>query len=273
MNTIYQVVHQYDVDGGFGDAIPRVDVLEVFESKKNAEKFVEKFGNPHMYDKPYHELWCGNLFIKEIEVVPEQEIDEWLESYNKEDMWWLDNNGWVYEYSWEREEPDDEEFEFMEIDDEDDEGTDPGEESDFDEELVSAEIKKGEAVKRMDALGLMPKIVAEFERSGIIYYSEQEPFGGILYWLDNEPEWESAVREFEEEYNALVYHVIHTYTEFGELLNLLFVSDDDEEWEYDNDDILEGCAMSYVINLDVPEFSEFGTIGVEEAAGGLIRVA
>lgn len=79
------------------------------------------------------------------------------------------------------------------------------------------------------------------------------------------------VREFEEKYNALVYHAVHSYTEFGELLSLLYVSDYEEEWPIDHEDIPYGVVMTYTINLDEPMFSEFGSICVKPAAGGLLR--
>ena len=53
----------------------------------------------------------------------------------------------------------------------------------------------------------------------------------------------------------------------------LFVSDyKDEEWEMDREDLKKGVVLSYVYNYDVPEFSEFGSIGIEPTiAAGLKR--
>ena len=133
--------------------------------------------------------------------------------------------------------------------------------------------KINEAVKRMKALGLFENIIKEFEKNQTLEYSEPTPLGGILYWVHNNPEWSEKIKEFELEYNVLVYHAIHNYTKFGELLTLLYVSNEEENWKYDNEDIKEGYPMAYVLNLDCPEFSEFGAIGVKEIAGGLIRTA
>ena len=49
----------------------------------------------------------------------------------------------------------------------------------------------------------------------------------------------------EEEYNALVYHVIHSPMEFGDCYNFLYVSDHPEEWEYD---ILDLYGMKIAID-------------------------
>lgn len=135
------------------------------------------------------------------------------------------------------------------------------------------EKKLNEAINRMKKLNLLPEIIKEFKKDqDLVQYSEPTPLGGILYWIRNNPEWMEAVQEFEGKHNALVYHAVHSYTEFGELLSLLFVSDYEEEWEYDNEDLDDGYVMTYTLNLDDPIFSEFGTIAVKSAAGGLMRV-
>ena len=135
---------------------------------------------------------------------------------------------------------------------------------------------KEEAIWRMEKLGLMKKIIGEFKKSGTLYYSERTPLGGILYWMDNEPEWGKLVKRFEQDYDSLVYHATHEHTEFGELLDLLFVPNyediESEEWENDRRDIEDGYVYAYVINLSEPMFSEPGTIVVKPAAGGLVRV-
>jgi hypothetical protein len=59
----------------------------------------------------------------------------------------------------------------------------------------------------------------------------------------------------------------------GEMLSLLYVSKDREEWESDRDDLQYGYAYAYVINLDDDWCSEFGTIGIKPQFGGLARIA
>ena len=77
--------------------------------------------------------------------------------------------------------------------------------------------KKEEAIARMKMLKLNPNIIQAFEEEDILHLSEN---GGFLYWLTDEQK--SYVKEFEEQYDALVYHVIHDYTGFGELLSCMF---------------------------------------------------
>ena len=133
---------------------------------------------------------------------------------------------------------------------------------------ITNEQKKQEALERMKMLSLYPNIIREFEKDGIVNMSEN---GGFLYWLDDEQK--EFVSDFEEENNALVYHVIHNYTEAGEMLTFLYVSDYEEEWEADRDDLKEGYTCAYVKNLDADWCSEFGSIGIKPQFGGLVRTA
>jgi hypothetical protein len=132
---------------------------------------------------------------------------------------------------------------------------------------VSKETKKAEAIKRMKMLNLYTSYIEAFEKKDEIFMSEMT--GGVY----ENTELIDKVREFEEENNALVYHVIRTFTGFGELYSFLYVSDYQEEWEMDNEDISEGYALAYVWNKDMPEFSEFGSIGVKGKFGGIVRTA
>ena len=82
MNKIYLVIHCFDVDGGFGDAIPQEEVICGFDNREDANGFVEKYSNPHIYDSPYASLECGILRVEELNMTPP----------DREDMWWLDQD-------------------------------------------------------------------------------------------------------------------------------------------------------------------------------------
>lgn len=135
---------------------------------------------------------------------------------------------------------------------------------------VSKETKKTEAINRMKVLDLYKDYIKTFKDRDEIFMSEMT--GGVYEFSAN-TELVNKVKEFEAEYNALVYHVIHTFTQFGELYNFLYVSDHQEEWEMDNADIAEGYALAYVWNKTDEWCSEFGSIGVKGFLGGIIRVS
>lgn len=135
---------------------------------------------------------------------------------------------------------------------------------------ITRENKKTEAINRMKALDLFDPCIKAFKNRDEVQLSEMT---GGLYEFSRDEELNAKIKEFEEEYNALVYHVIHTYTNFGEMYSFLYVSDYKEEWEMDNEDIQDNYAMSYVWNKDYPDFSEFGSIGIRQKFGGLVRVS
>ena len=138
---------------------------------------------------------------------------------------------------------------------------------------VSREIKKVEAIKRMKALGLFAPCIKAFKRDEV---QLSEPTGG-LYEFSSNAELTAKVKEFENEYNALVYHVIHTPVKIDgdvmDMYNFLYVSDHPEEYEMDNNDIKDGYPLVYVWNKTIDYFSEFGSIAVQGRFGGLIRVS
>ena len=134
---------------------------------------------------------------------------------------------------------------------------------------VSREIKKEEALKRMKALKLFDPCIKSFKNKDEVQLSE---YTGGLYEFSGNAELTERVREFEKEYNALVYHVIHSPTTFGDLYNLLYVSDHQEEWDMDNEDIKDFYVMCYVWNKTDDWCSEFGTIAVQPRFGGIVRV-
>lgn len=133
---------------------------------------------------------------------------------------------------------------------------------------ISREQKKCEALTRMKMWGIYLPTCMQFEKEDLV--SESAPPLGACFWLDAEQL--ARVRAFEEKYDALVYHVIHCFTTFGELGNYLYVSDHPEEWEDDRNDIKSGQQLVYVVNKDMPDCSEFGSIGIAvTAAAGLRR--
>lgn len=133
---------------------------------------------------------------------------------------------------------------------------------------IPNEKKKAEAVDRMRVLGVFPETIKQFERDGKLSVSEP-PFGAF-YWVDDETR--QRVREFEEDYNAMVYLVIRSYTTLGKMDNFLYVSDHEDEWEQDRDDLTIAEPLCYVYSYDMPDCSELGYIGIKKTcAAGLLR--
>lgn len=134
---------------------------------------------------------------------------------------------------------------------------------------VSREEKKVEALARMKALGIFPETIKQFKKDNLVSISE--PPVGAFFWAEGDDL--QRIKDFEAQNNALVYVVVRSYTTIGKMDAYLYVSDYPEEWEQDHDDIKEKCPLVYVYNHDMPDCSEFGSIGIKPTiAAGLSRV-
>ena len=126
---------------------------------------------------------------------------------------------------------------------------------------VSVNDKRTEAIRRMRKLGYPEPAVEAFTKDGTVMVSR----AGSLEKLT--PELKSAIDRLENEYNLLVYLAIDNHYAGCHMTSLLFVSDYIDEWESDDGDIEGGYALSYTINHDAEECSEFGSIGLSVRSG------
>lgn len=150
--------------------------------------------------------------------------------------------------------------------------------------MANYEMRKQEAIKRLEYLnekGLMYDVVAKFKKKeSELYYSDRFMGYGSLFFFNDEgsfpTEWLDYVKEFEEEYNATVYHLTHEKfkTSFGdvmECLDMFYVSNNEDEWEYDWEDLRDGLVYANVVNL-TNNIKEIGSIAFDVSGGGLIRI-
>lgn len=139
------------------------------------------------------------------------------------------------------------------------------------------EIKE-EAINRIKTLikkcNLNPNVMRYFQEDKVYYsYLTAGRYIGSIDTIFYEKDYEQAVKKFEKKHpNYLVYHAIESITTQGKFLSLLYVSDDKEEWESER---IEGnnSIMSYVLNFDIPDYSEFGYIVIDRymESGALVR--
>lgn len=141
--------------------------------------------------------------------------------------------------------------------------------------------KKAEAIKRLKMLKILPAVVEEFEEKGIVELSERinGAFPAALYWVTNETynndnvSLVKAIKDFEEKFDALVYHVQLSHATFGDVYSFFYVSDCPDEWEADKAMLKDGYAYCYVYNATYPDLSEIGSIGFRSVMGGVERTA
>lgn len=133
--------------------------------------------------------------------------------------------------------------------------------------MLTREEMKTEAVKRMRMLKMLKQPIKEFEEEDVLNMSE---IYGALYWLDDRQN--ELVRKWEKDTGNMVYHVVHDFTDFGELMTLLYVSRYKEEWSQDHSDLEEGYPFCYVMNLTYEECSEYGSCTIIPSIGGVRRL-
>lgn len=134
---------------------------------------------------------------------------------------------------------------------------------------ISIDNKKAEAIERMRLLKIYEPAIQQFEKENLVGISEP-PFGAIYWMGGNEL---AELKAWEQEHNALVYAVVRSFTNIGQMDSYLFVSDYEDEWECDRAGLKDGEVFAYVLNRSMPDCSEFGTIGVKLSSGaGLLRV-
>lgn len=118
-----------------------------------------------------------------------------------------------------------------------------------------------ESKKRIELLGIEPRFSDKLYMSRKYYIREVK---------DGEMELIRAINNFEKDYNAYVYHIIYTESNFGNLYNMLYVSNNTEEWETDRKDLQNKECYAYVYNRSNEVCSEIGLIGVEKADTNLL---
>lgn len=140
----------------------------------------------------------------------------------------------------------------------------------MEERFATREEMKAEALKNMKALGLLKDVIKEFKEEDKLNVSEGI---GALYWLNEEEQ--QMVKEFEERTGDLVYHVIHSMTNFGEMYSMLIISKYKEDWDVMCQEFTGGQfrVFSYVYNKTDPMCPDMGSILVRPSIGGLRRIA
>lgn len=136
---------------------------------------------------------------------------------------------------------------------------------------TTREQKKSKALELMKTLDIYKPYIKAFKDNDTVCVFEN--FGG--YYIDKDSKLYNEIKNFEEENDCLVYAVTHEYTDFGECYDFLFVSDYEEEWEYiiSYSDQNRHVILSYVLNNDMPDCSEFGDITIQTFGGGVRRIA
>lgn len=140
------------------------------------------------------------------------------------------------------------------------------------ESTISVDMRntmKAEAVKYMDILKLNKRCIQAFKAKKQSVWMSSGPFGG-LYEADDK--LKNMIKDVETEHDIIVYHVVDGFVMGMHCYSMLCVCKYPEEYEMNEEDLKDGYAFSYVLNVDAPDCSEFGTICVKPTFGGLRRI-
>lgn len=131
---------------------------------------------------------------------------------------------------------------------------------------IGGGLVKEDAVKLMKMLNLHTNVIKEFKEENKLNKSETR--NGILYWLTEAEQ--NIVNDFELEHpGTLVYHVVKTNTvDFGPILDLLYITENQEDWNLYKDYLRDNFVLSY----SVTPFPENGFIKIKNVNGGLVRL-
>lgn len=119
--------------------------------------------------------------------------------------------------------------------------------------------------------GLHPDVAKAFKEDGTLYYSERMGGMGVLYWVDNKPEYVQAVKDFEEKTGGKVYHCVLTHTEFGELFDLMYIPKKESQKEGDFEALRDHGEAFIAVPDDQLGGYEMGYAGYTGRGGGLVR--
>lgn len=123
--------------------------------------------------------------------------------------------------------------------------------------------KQKEAIFRLEKLNLDSEVLKGFQE-GNVYLSDEL---GNLCKLDKTCK---DVIKYLEERNLLVYHILKTSTNFGLMYSFLYVSDSEDDWEYERP--TKSYVATYCYNKTIPDYSEFGDIFFEVVNGKITRL-
>lgn len=141
----------------------------------------------------------------------------------------------------------------------------------FEKNLTAEQLTamKEEAVNRMKMLNLNSRCVQAFKAKKQSVWESCGALGG-LYEADDK--LKNMIKDVETEHDVLVYHVINSVVMGMHIYSVLCVCPYKEEWEMEREDIKDGYVFCYALNVDEPDFSEFGSVVVHNVASGLVRI-
>ena len=112
---------------------------------------------------------------------------------------------------------------------------------------------------------LSPKDPVTLTRDLVLYFDSAD--------LGPEGDETMIIQNIETNYGVKVYAAITSqFGELGEMLTLLTISGNKEEWQREREDLEARMPIAYVQNLTYPELSEWGTVMLKTHDGIVERI-
>ncbi len=129
---------------------------------------------------------------------------------------------------------------------------------------MNSKKMRQEAISRMQRLELDESVIEDF-KIGKLSLSDHNRI------TDVPEDILKQINEWENKFHNLVYHVVHG--DFGyETYECLSVSNYKEDWDFENSIMDDNWVMSHSINIDIPRYTESGSIKVINNNGILKRI-
>lgn len=142
---------------------------------------------------------------------------------------------------------------------------------------VSKEEIKQEVLERMKILNLEEKVIRRFKEENTLcksmeIHTSKEIVIRTRYIRDNEKE---IINQFENETNLFVYHIIKSFNNVETIFDLLYISQNKEEWEKEKEELKNGSTKSNTIKVIDNKIisSEIKTIGIKSILGGVVKTS
>ena len=134
---------------------------------------------------------------------------------------------------------------------------------------MNKQQRKEQAIKYLNQLDIYKPYVDGFEQNEHVCVFER--YAG--FWVYQYPEIEKRMKAIEKEYGCTVYAITHELTPFGECYSFLIVTKYKEEWKtLLRSDKNKHIAFAYVWNKTDEWCSEFGSVSLQSAFGGITRI-
>ena len=128
--------------------------------------------------------------------------------------------------------------------------------------------QENEALLRLNQLvdlyGLTKDVVEDFQVRRLIHCS------ATTLNYDNRMDWVAQnIEQLKKEKGILPYYIMLDPA----YITVLYVGTHEEDWVKERPSYLDNIIFAYVINVDMPQYSEFGSVGIKGVHNVVLRVS